>query len=498
MKYKYKSPEGEAFTIEARSQDEADELLMSHVARDMQIPAAQRKAETHAPVKVAPMNVDPAEGMNVWEKGMVGMGGGARNAYLGAKNFVGLGTDEEREERKFWNKSKEHLGAAGTVGEAVGEGVATLPIGGAVGMGAKVLTKALPWALRVGNVGGRVANLGTLGRAATEGAASAGVVGNAEDDDRNARDRGDDAIEGAGMGTVGALATGGLGKVLGKASNLVGGAYRAITPKSSAQRHAAEAMYKELENEGVNETARLIRYAPPSMLPQSTAAITGSQRLSALERGGRNRGNEDWTSHDENVLRSAWNELTNTPIGHQSQAGDVLKETFMRNGVVVTPKVVGRDISFEVPHLESHPLRQALGKLQPGLTQVEMDRGKQIANELAKHEAAATGPGRATPESGGMSSLISNGLAIASAAKGSPTLWKIRSAFNTVAGQSNKETNKAIDAALLDPNKFMDLVQIIQTKIDTGRPLSHGEEVLHQILLGTSRQAAVESTPKVQ
>jgi hypothetical protein len=164
----------------------------------------------------------------------------------------------------------------------------------------------------------------------------------------------------------------------------------------------------------------------------------------------------------------------------------------------MTPKVVGRDIGFEVPHLEDRPLRQALGKLQPGLTQVELDRGKQIANELGKHEAAATGPGRATPEIGGMSSLISNGLAIASAAKGSPTLWKIRSAFNAMAGQGNKETNKAVDAALLDPAKFMDLIQIIQTKLDNGRPLDKSEEILHQILLGTSRQAAVESTPRKQ
>jgi hypothetical protein len=498
MKYKYKSPEGEAFTIEAGSQDEADELLMSHVAKDMQIPAAQRRAETRKPIKEIPQTYDPAEGMNVWEKGLVGVGGGMRNAYLGAKNFVGLGDDEERDERKFWNKSKEHLGAAGTVGEAIGEGVATLPIGGAVGTGAKVLTRALPFVNRVGNVGGRVVNLGTLGRAATEGAASAGVVGNAEDDDRNARDRADDAGEGAVSGGVGGVVTGVLGKALGTVGKGIGGAYRALTPKSSAQRHAAEAIYKELENEGVNETARLIRHAPPAMLPQSTAAVTGSPRLSALERGARNRGSEDWTSHDENVYRSAWNELTNTPIGHQSQAGDVLKETFMRNGVVVTPKVVGRDIGFEVPHLEDRPLRQALGKLQPGLTQVELDRGKQIANELGKHEAAAAGPGRATPETGTMSSLISNGLAIASAAKGSPTLWKIRSAFNTVAGQSNKETNKAIDAALLDPAKFMDLIQIIQTKIDNGRPLDKGEEILHQILLGTSRQAAVESTPRKQ
>jgi hypothetical protein len=226
--------------------------------------------------------------------------------------------------------------------------------------------------------------------------------------------------------------------------------------------------------------------------------MTGSPKLAALERGARNRGNSDWTSHDENVYRSAWNELTGTPIGHQSQAGDVLKETFLRNGVVVTPNVVGKDIGFEVPQLESHPLRQALGKLQPGLTQVEVDRGKQIANELGKHETAATGPGRATPDTRGTKDLISTGLAVASAAKGSVTLWKVRSAFNAITGREGMKTTKVIDEALIDPDKFMDLVHVIETKISSGRPLSQSEEILHQILLGAGRQAAVESTPKVQ
>src|SRR5262245_6030263 len=105
---------------------------------------------------VAPISrdeFDPAKDMSGFEKALVGAGGGLRNAYLGMKSLVGQGTEEERQERMDWENSKKNLGGWGLAGEIVGEGAATAPIGGIVGAGAKVLTKAVPAAAKLASMG---------------------------------------------------------------------------------------------------------------------------------------------------------------------------------------------------------------------------------------------------------------------------------------------------------------------------------------------------------
>src|SRR5262245_21452532 len=88
--------------------------------------------------------IDPAEGMAWHEKALVGAGGGLRKLYLGAKDLVGQGTEEEAQELKDWAKNKEHLGGWGTAGEIGAEMLATAPLGGPVASAGKVLTRAVP------------------------------------------------------------------------------------------------------------------------------------------------------------------------------------------------------------------------------------------------------------------------------------------------------------------------------------------------------------------
>lgn len=245
--------------------------------------------------------VDPAEGMPWWEKALVGAGGGMRNVYLGGKNLVGLGTPEEQQEREEWQKNKEHLGGWGTAGEIAGEIVSTLPVGGVVGQGAKVLTKALPAAQRLGSVGGRVANLGTAGRAATEGAISAGIVGDASD--QGIGDRLDNVLTGGLSGATAPLVLGGLGSASSKV-------WTELAPtQNAATRRAYNALERTLGKDEMGRVIDQVENPLPSQLPRTTAAMAQSRRMGALERGARTRGTADFAAHDESVARQAW-ELT--------------------------------------------------------------------------------------------------------------------------------------------------------------------------------------------
>lgn len=241
---------------------------------------------------------DLAEGMPFWEKALVGAGGGMRNAYLGAKNLVGMGTEEEADERKEWARIKEDLGGWGTAGEILGEGALTAPLGGPVAAGAKVLTKAVPMLGRIGAQGGRVANLGTAGKAGAEGALAAGVVGDAED--KGIGDRLDNVIAG---GTVGAIAPAALGAV-GSAGRKV--ATELMPTQAAASKRGYNALERTLGPERLDQVINSVENPNPSSLPRTTAAMAQDPRMGALERGARNRGNVPFDAHDRAVAEEAW------------------------------------------------------------------------------------------------------------------------------------------------------------------------------------------------
>ena len=261
-------------------------------------PASRYASPARRPPVEAPAEPDLAEGMNFAEKALVGFGGGLRNTYLGAKNLVGLGTEEDRAERELWDKSKKDLGGWGTAGEIGGDIVSTLPLGGPVAQGAKVLTRALPILSKIGSAGGRVVNLGTAGRAGAEGALSAGIVGDAGD--RDIRDRLDNVAAGGATGFVAPA-------LLGAGSSVVNKVRRELSPSAAqATQRGYSALERTLGKDQLNDVINAVENPLPSLLPRTTAAMTQNPRMGALERGARGRGNVDFAPHDRAVAERSW------------------------------------------------------------------------------------------------------------------------------------------------------------------------------------------------
>jgi hypothetical protein len=183
--------------------------------------------------------------------------------------------------------------------------------------------------------------------------------------------------------------------------------------------------------------------------------------------------------------------MENVPRTHRSEAGDEFRKHFFRNEIPTTRQVVGLsgDIENQVPRLNAKQLRDALAKYSNGMTPQEIDHYKHLASEIGRYEHAATAAGHSLPDPGMGPTIASAGLALTSALTNSPKLWKVRAAYNAITG-ANK-TNKVIDEALQDPNKFVTLMRDIQTKTEAGRPLSATETALREALLSTSRQTEV-------
>lgn len=270
------------------------------------------------PARAVEKPADPAEGMPWYEKAWVGFGGGARNLYLGAKDLVGQASPEERQERKDWSKAKEHLGGWGTAGQIAAETGLTLPVGGAVGSGAKVLTKAVPALAKVGSMGGRVFNLGLAGRGAAEGAISAGLVGDAEDE--TLKDRLDNALVGGAFGAaVPAVMAGGAA------------AARKVTQELSpstkqATIRAYNALERTLGRDRLDDVIQQVENPTPSQLPRTTAAMSQDPKMGALERGARSRGTADFRPHDTAVANRTW-ELVKDATSQADQVAALTKGT---------------------------------------------------------------------------------------------------------------------------------------------------------------------------
>lgn len=249
-----------------------------------------------------------AEGMSWWEKGLTGVGGGLRRTYLGAKDLVGLGSPEEQQELKDWSSNKEALGGWGTAGEITGELAATaIPGMGASAGAAKLLTKALPVATRLGSVGGRTFNLGAAGRAAVEGGVAGTIQAPAEGESRVGN-----AVQGATLGAA-------LPLTLAGGAKAVNVARRELSPgvKQSTIR-GYNALERTLGKDRFEAAISQVENPTPAQLPRTTAAMAQDRRLGALERGARGRGDVPFDVHDENVARKSWDVLKeSTPYADQ-------------------------------------------------------------------------------------------------------------------------------------------------------------------------------------
>lgn len=253
---------------------------------------------------------DPSAGMNWAEKGLVGIGAGFANVGRGVRslaNKAGLLDEGAQAELKADQETrdvyqKHHPGGWATAGEVVGEGLATLPVGGAVGTGAKVLTKAVPI---LGKIGGGVA--GAVGRGAAEGAISNVITG---PEDQSVLKN---ALTGGAWGGGGTAAL----KVGGKAAE-------GVQQVFSSTARAKGALEKSLGKEGLREAAERVSQTPAGALPQTTAALAGSPELGRLERGARSRGTSDFVAHDKAVDKAAWDQLhkiTEVPGGVENLKG---------------------------------------------------------------------------------------------------------------------------------------------------------------------------------
>lgn len=305
---------------------------------------AQPKAEEKPKANIleralAGETLDPAAGMSGWQKFVEGAKGSAKDLYLGAKNLVGAGTPEDVEERKRIEHLQPYLGGSGVAGSMVGDIASTLPVAGAVTKGAKVLTKALPALEKAGSVGGRVANLGLVGRGATEGALTAGIRGDIEDE--GLADRLNNVVTGGIVGAaLPAAATGGSA-ILRKGWKEFGPTERAATAR------AASAFEKTLGKERVGNIIESLENPTPSQLPRTTAAMSQDPYMGALERGAQGRSNVDFS-----LRREAANQEALKRIEASTQAGTPVNLDSLRKA----PQEI---FNAGVEQLDKLPLSQA-------------------------------------------------------------------------------------------------------------------------------------------
>lgn len=190
---------------------------------------------------------------------------------------------------------RKNTGIASTLGEAAVDIAATGPVGKGVDMAAKGLPMAMQ---KLGNVGGRVLNLGTVGRSAAEGAISGALKAPEEGGSRAGA-----AAAGAGAGAVAPAAVTAV-------TAPVRGLYRTLsTGTTQATRRAYAALAKSLGiggEEALEEMGKKLDAAEPTRLPQTTAALLDDLRLGELERGARARNVAAFGKHDVDVGKTVF------------------------------------------------------------------------------------------------------------------------------------------------------------------------------------------------
>jgi len=500
--FKFKLEDGRTGRVEGATKEEAMANFQRFVMPDMMrrasdkeeepapaappVPPPPKKftqAEKDAMLAADKEKYDPAKGMNWLEKAGVGFQSGLRNAGTGMMDLVGLASDEDVQERKDREERNKPLGGWGTAGTLAGEMAATaVPGGGVIAGGGKLLTKALPAVAKLGSMGGKIAPVSTVAKAAVQGAVEEGLVGDA-DDGGDLGKRGMGALKAGAI--AGAIPIGGkalyhsataLPKAIGAVKNTFSPSAERITERAY---NAMKDSIGEKELKAAREAMEL-KGGTPSMLPQTTAAMSGNPSMGALERGARSRGNANFNQHDEDAARAAWEGLQMP--GAPSEAGEILRSQFMRNGVPQTERMFG-ELPGAIPNVESQPLRKALGRLGQHLSPDELDTTTKIASDLSKRDLAKYGEGAMTPDVALWSDRIPLVLGFLLHAKtgglGNAMLNRAKlSALNDLRLNNQGKVMKEIDDALLDPDKFMNMVDSVQKKILAKETLSPTEQAV--------------------
>jgi hypothetical protein len=248
-----------------------------------------------------------AEEMPWWQKAVVGAGGTLRDQYLGAKGLVTDLSPEEEAERQEWKGNKGALGGWGTAGQV---GTELLLTAAPAAKGAQLVGKAvtkLPMALRAAQAGGRVANLGTAGRAATEGAIAGGML---------APEAGESQLSRLGGAAGGAAFGAALPMALAPAAKAKDFLLREMStsgPRVQERvfRNMERTLGKDVMEDVVDDVSAGLGSGPNvSRLPLSTAATSKNLNLAQLERGARARGDAaQWGRLDREVAGEVWDEL---------------------------------------------------------------------------------------------------------------------------------------------------------------------------------------------
>jgi hypothetical protein len=232
----------------------------------------------------------------------VGIGHGLDRVNLGIKSLVpGLDLSESEKQRLAQGQAAvAEGGGLSDVGQFASEMAATGGPASGIAKGVGWAASKLPLAANAGQVGGRVFNLGTAGRAGVEGGVAAGAL---------APLGGDSRLSSVASGAIGGAA---LPASVALTVPPVRWARKEFTnaPESVAER-GYDVLERTLGPQALSEAVGDVQYyIGTNPLPLSTAAVARNPNLAQLERGARARGAaSDWTIHDERVNSQIWDNL---------------------------------------------------------------------------------------------------------------------------------------------------------------------------------------------
>ncbi len=481
--------------------------------------------------------------------------------YASSKGLGIVPTDEQLQYGKEFVKKSGPLADVGQIGSEALIGGLAAPA--AEAQAVKTLGQMLPQA--TGLAKASIPALSQVG-----GNAAAGAVLAPEGEKL-------DAAEGGAIGTVAGSA---LGKTLAGGANLAkkGKEWiaREFLPNAGAPGRALSTIERTIGADEVGKIAEQLENPPPSMLPRTTAAMAGSDKLGAVERGARARGGADFIGHDQGVDKAAWDVITgatknaedvpglseqatkmfnegqsrldklpfsqknreavskellklrnsNEVVGDTSgtaskqidnmlravdnpetslgvlaqmyttidgsvpglgqakailkrvaddrskgefsnllqgygvtkdaltaaQSSAALRGKFMgEGGVPVTPKYSGEAGVNATPNIQSAPLRKATVGQAEGLAPDQVSQMNMLSDQLRGHEIYKS-PGASAVDIGGAEGIATAGL-------NAGPLWRLRGTIKSAFGPINDKTTKAIDDALLDPQKFLALIE---------------------------------------
>jgi len=251
--------------------------------------------------------------------------------------------------------------------------------------------------------------------------------------------------------------------------------------RAGMQKRAYDALEKSIGEPELSRARQAMDISPGSALPQTTAAMTNSGSIGALERGARSRGLVDFNPHDEAVARAAWGELQ-PPPGGGSEAGDILRSKFMIDDIPQTPRQFGEGRNA-VPEITSHPLRKALGQYSRHMDIDEADKAIDLADDLTKRELFKRGEGAITPDVKKWTDHIPMAIGAITNTKtlGMSSVMMNRARANIMTHMRLSRQDKImkeIDDALLDPDKFKTMVDEVRARILKGETLTKTDRAI--------------------